>query len=432
MSNSIYRDPLLRTRKAINLELVKQGFFGSGVLFSVLSMAFGAPMVALFIVATIGLIATSYRELPTVLTQLNLVYVLPILFLVSTFWSIYPLQTLRAAIQFTVTITFATVGVAAIRPKRLIGIVSAAFIIVVAFSFFYINQVFEGRALRGPFGSKNILAHLSAMTFILCVSSLFLTNSKFLSKTIWLGGAVLSFTSILLAASAGAMVSSIIGVVAAMIALTMGALKGFTRAIILAFTTLTVAICAIMWKSIRFFLEKFIVEALGKDLTFTGRTDIWMIGHEVFLQKPVFGFGYYSFWSPDNPIAVRIWAMFNISNQTGFNFHNDFMEIAVGNGVIGVVVFAMVVLASWILLFAKVIHKDSHAFIFTGLYAYLFSKLFVETSVNYPFSANTMVFWLIVSSALIRRSAYPSLGPIQAGPRAGHRRSGDYLKQLGV
>ncbi len=282
---------------------------------------------------------------------------------------------------------------------------------IVAFSFLYIGQVFEGRALRGPFGSKNVLAHLCAMTLTLCVASLFLSKKRFLFKITWIGGALLSFMVILLAQSAGALVSSVVGVAAAFVALTIGAFRSFTRAIIIAFITLTIAMLVIMWKPIQSLLEKLIVEGLGKDLTFTGRTDIWMIGSEVFQQKPIYGFGYYSFWSPDNPIAVRIWAMFNIHNQTGFNFHNEFMEISVGNGVIGLVLFVLVVLTSWILLFAKVVQNDPHAFIFIGLYAYLFSKLFVETSVNYPFSPNTIIFWLVVSSALIPRL-------VQASPTA--------------
>jgi exopolysaccharide production protein ExoQ len=403
MAHSVIRDQLPRTQSKIGLDFVKQAFFALGLISSLLSMAFGAPMAALFLLCTIGLIVSSYRELPTVLTKLNLVYVLPILFLISTLWSVYPSLTLRSAIQFIFTMSFSTVAVAAIRPQRLIEIVTVVFLLVVAISFLYIGQVFQGRPLRGPFGSKNIMAHIGAISTILSATGLLLRTSNSMWKVVCAAGSILSFTVILFAASAGALVSSILGIAVAICALIIGAVKSFTRAILVIFMLLASALLAIMWKPIQVFLENFIVVGLGKDLTFTGRTDIWMIGSEVAQQRPIYGFGYYSFWTPDNPIAVRIWKMFDIESQTGFNFHNEFMEIAVGNGLVGVVLLTLTVLATWALLFVKVVRKEPHAYILVGLYAYLFSKLFVETAVNYPFSSNTVVFWLVVASALLPR-----------------------------
>jgi exopolysaccharide production protein ExoQ len=409
MANSVYRDQIPRARVKVGLEFVQQAFFAVGLLSSLLSMAFGAPMAALFILCTIGLAVSSYRELPIVFTKLNLVYVLPILFLVSALWSTNPSHTLRAAIQFIFTMSFSTIAVAAIRPQRLVEIVTGVFVFILAISLLYVGQIFQGRAFRGPFGSKNVMAHLAAIAFILCVTGLFLKQSKSLQKVVCSGGAILSFAVILLASSAGALVSSILGTAVAICALLIGAVKSFTRVVVAIFVMLAGGLLAIMWKPLQGFLENFIVVSLGKDLTFTGRTDIWMIGSEVVLQRPAYGFGYYSFWTPDNPIAIRIWKMFNIVDQSGFNFHNDFLEIAVGNGIIGVILFTLVVLVAWVLLITKVIQKQPSSFILIGIYAYLFSKLFVESSVNYPFSSYTVIFWLVVAASLAPVSARPIL-----------------------
>jgi O-antigen ligase len=49
-----------------------------------------------------------------------------------------------------------------------------------------------------------------------------------------------------------------------------------------------------------------VLEMIGKDPTLTGRTELWTWVLNAIAQRPLFGWGYLAFWSPDNPAAAEI------------------------------------------------------------------------------------------------------------------------------
>ena len=57
-----------------------------------------------------------------------------------------------------------------------------------------------------------------------------------------------------------------------------------------------------------FFLvsEAMFFEMLGKDPTLTGRTDFWPDVIANIYQRPLFGWGYFGFWTPANSAALSI------------------------------------------------------------------------------------------------------------------------------
>jgi exopolysaccharide production protein ExoQ len=83
---------------------------------------------------------------------------------------------------------------------------------------------------------------------------------------------------------------------------------------------------------------------MGRDLTFTGRTDIW----SALLQEgtdPLIGAGYYSFWMGDR--VARLSANFFYSLNEA---HNTYLETYLNSGLIGVVLLGALVLSAgaWI------------------------------------------------------------------------------------
>lgn len=84
-----------------------------------------------------------------------------------------------------------------------------------------------------------------------------------------------------------------------------------------------------------------IATALGKDLTFTGRTDIWpRVIHEVIAAKPVLGWGYRGFWQEwrgdDNPALFMRSEGWQIPHS-----HNGYLDLAVDLGVVGLFLFIL-------------------------------------------------------------------------------------------
>ena len=85
--------------------------------------------------------------------------------------------------------------------------------------------------------------------------------------------------------------------------------------------------------------ERF-AQLVGRDLTLTGRTDIW----SVLLQEgtdPLFGVGYYSFWLGDRVDRVSAHYFYHLNES-----HDTYLETYLNTGLIGVALLFAVILSS--------------------------------------------------------------------------------------
>ena len=73
---------------------------------------------------------------------------------------------------------------------------------------------------------------------------------------------------------------------------------------------------------------------MGKDPTFTGRTDIYAESFKAFLKRPLFGYGFGTFWVGTNPESTRIGLTVSFPN-IGYA-ENGILELALQLGLLGV------------------------------------------------------------------------------------------------
>jgi O-antigen ligase len=89
-----------------------------------------------------------------------------------------------------------------------------------------------------------------------------------------------------------------------------------------------------------------ILRLMGRDPTFTGRTDLWAMGFDAFLHRPLLGYGFDAFWddhSANGGAQIRAfvgWATPNV--------HNSWLELALGIGLLGLALFAVVLIGTFI------------------------------------------------------------------------------------
>lgn len=76
-----------------------------------------------------------------------------------------------------------------------------------------------------------------------------------------------------------------------------------------------------------------LVEALGRDMTFTGRTDIWQTTLAQDLD-PIFGAGFWNFWGRKDGPAATIIAAIGTENMP--SAHNGYLDIYLDGGLIAV------------------------------------------------------------------------------------------------
>jgi exopolysaccharide production protein ExoQ len=87
-----------------------------------------------------------------------------------------------------------------------------------------------------------------------------------------------------------------------------------------------------------------ILALFGRDLTFTGRTDIWDLSWAAVQQSYWIGYGYGAFWSDTSAPATAIWEALNWRVPSS---HSGLLELWLGLGLFGVVIFALFLVHSF-------------------------------------------------------------------------------------
>jgi len=85
-----------------------------------------------------------------------------------------------------------------------------------------------------------------------------------------------------------------------------------------------------------FDIEAVLISSLGRDMTFTGRTDVWRVLLHIGTD-PIFGTGFMSFW--DDPYFAS-----RLPYWVAFSAHNGYIEVYMAGGIVGVFVLAVMLL----------------------------------------------------------------------------------------
>lgn len=81
-----------------------------------------------------------------------------------------------------------------------------------------------------------------------------------------------------------------------------------------------------------------LIISMGKDITLSGRTNIWMLVIEAIKVKPLFGYGYGAFWQVDTGPSEFIT---NLLDMPLDQAHNGYLNITLELGVVGLVIFLL-------------------------------------------------------------------------------------------
>jgi O-antigen ligase len=142
---------------------------------------------------------------------------------------------------------------------------------------------------------------------------------------------------------------------------------------------------------------------LGRDMTFSGRTDIW----SSLLKEgtdPLFGAGYYSFWMGDR--VARLSAGFYYALNEA---HNTYLETYLNSGLIGVALLLAVLLSAGIRIKQEAMKSESFGAFRLGCFLPLLLYGYTEAFMN-----RLGVLWFLFILVIVR---YPKKIPAQTGQR---------------
>jgi exopolysaccharide production protein ExoQ len=135
-----------------------------------------------------------------------------------------------------------------------------------------------------------------------------------------------------------------------------------------------------------------LLDITGKDVTLTGRTELWAYGREVIAEHPLLGVGYQAFWVQGYGPAEMLWATFGIASRMGFNFHNTYISNAVEIGIVGLAIQLVLLYGAWfgVLAWALRTPRPESAFPASFLTMVICAS-FGEVSVFFQFSVTSII-----------------------------------------
>jgi O-antigen ligase len=300
----------------------------------------------------------------------------------SSLWSYYPDATFRRAFALLLTTTFAFYLVLRFTPRELLQMLAWALFLGAALSLvlvmLYPTSLIHYGALagswRGSFGHKNRLGRMMALAVV--VFALLLIEKG--GKSNWFNWAGLGLCGFMLAMSQ----SRTAWITAMALLLSIPVLR-FLRGARLPMS-LRIGSLLILGFAVSIAVTHFLVvglEAVGRDLTFSGRTTIWTHSIHAGMSHPMLGAGYRAFWTPEGAsyVYARLWAVVG-------NGHNGYLDVWLELGFVGLSVFVVMFLTGISRAYSRLIKSEDIAGLFYALvmiYATIYSfteKFLLEQS----------------------------------------------------
>ncbi|HLU24975.1 MAG TPA: O-antigen ligase [Longimicrobiales bacterium] len=294
-----------------------------------------AVLAAVYVV-TFLLVLARWRRAFVLLGRDRILLVLLGLAVVSAAWSVAPEMTIRRSFALAGTTLFGVYLAARYSSDQILRLLAVALGLAALFSLTFelalpdlvvSEEAASQGAWHGIYTHKNILGRVMA-----------LGGAVFLLTLARGGARIVSFAAFALCAwvlvKSDSMTSTVIVV-------TIAGLLPVFRTLRWRPTAAAPAICVVMalsavgvvWAAGHIHLT---LAALGRDITLTGRTALWLAVIDSALQRPWLGFGYSSFWLGWKGESMAVWLA---TSWDAMHAHNGFLDLWLDLGVLGVAVF---------------------------------------------------------------------------------------------
>ena len=260
----------------------------------------------------------------------------------SILWSVDPGLTLRRVVSLVLSTLLATLLVVRYSLRDVARIVGLALLIGVAICVIWILILpnygidTQGR-WTGVFDQKNPMGRFATLGAVVFAVN-FVDDSR--HRIVWALGTVLAVVLVIGSAS-----KTSLGGLVLLTALTL-TYRGF-RARRTAFGAMGVGIVAASAAAVLFVTDRIglFTKLVNKDITFTGRTQLWQSVWTAIMHRPVLGYGWSSFWGGWLSPARDVW----LANQwQPPHAHNGFLDAALQLGLIGGAIYALLVVRTLI------------------------------------------------------------------------------------
>jgi exopolysaccharide production protein ExoQ len=402
-------------RQFANLPVLdRDGIFAFALFVPMLFIVqFGSYGALLFVIVTLAFAAKRRRALAAVLRERWFLLAFPGFAVLSMLWSVVPMETLKHALEFAVTILAAILLCAPKNPRSMLCGLAASFALYTLVSFVLGHKVDVGdygaRAFSGLADSKNEEADIVATGFVI---SLFLViaglwTRRFVQAAFAAAAALGEAYVVAAAMSAGAVAGAAATLAALLLLFALRRMGGAARALVLTAGSLFAVGIGALFELSASTLVRSLAEMFGKDPTLTGRTYLWARARELIAEHPVLGQGFGAFWQRGNLDAEGLWQFAQITSREGFNFHNTLYDVLVSLGAAGLAIFALAILVGVARsAFAYVRRPTFVSCFWLALAAYIFVRMPTEcVGINEFYFSTVLMFAALGAARPLARSA---------------------------
>lgn len=351
----------------------------------------------------------------------------PILAFISGFWSEAPAASFRYGAQLTFTAFLAVHLARLITPQRFLAIFLLAAFVFCALSVASprLGPSWDQMVPIGFTGSKNAMGSAAQILFTAAIAMLLCTGVSRPMRWVALLALPVAAYFLLRTASSTAVVTALLSVPALMGLWLLQRFPpngrlGVMAAVLIVLTPLSFLIPeGLDW------FERFMAETLDKDPTLTGRTLLWAAGEELATRKPLLGYGYQAIWLGESSEAIGLMRLTGMSDGRSFHFHNQFLQIQVDLGYVGLIAFVLMMAAVVLAGFRQVVLRPTLATSYFFLsFLFMLSHATIDQVMN-AFSIHTMllfaaaVYAFAPTPAAAHNAAWPGAAALQG---AGRRR----------
>lgn len=321
-----------------------------------------------FLVFAMALVARRPAAVPGEILDQPLLWVMVGWCVLSVLWSDYPAYSLRHGLQLVVTVLFATSLAARMPPLVMLKAATVSFFLACVASLASGRARADGEGFLGIYNSKNAMA--SASSVLLLMGLCLIVDRRLPARWRVFGLAGIGLGGLLLV-RANSVGTSTAMVVVFMMLVTIRVLRRLSRSqrlIVGALAVWTTAGGVLLLAATFDSVSNLFLDATGKDVSLTGRTDLWRIALDEIARRPWLGAGYQAVWVPGNALAETLWTDFGVASRTGFHFHNAYLSNAVEIGVTGAAMQAVLILGGLLGALAWAIRDQRAETLFLALF----------------------------------------------------------------
>jgi exopolysaccharide production protein ExoQ len=271
---------------------------------------------------------------------------------ISILWSENKLVTLNKSIVMALNLSFLIIVTRFLSFDEVLEVICKSFIVVFIISIVLviidptnsIEQTHHDSAWKGIFYQKNVLGRYASIGVVIGVFSSFYGRKRNLGK--WL--LLFSIICLLGSQSKTSLLTCLIGV-SIIICFRMQSFIKNKRV----FGWFVFSIILMLIGMVYLYVDEILL-SLGKDLTLTGRTNVWPFVWNAISERQILGYGYNAFWSEQGSGQLVKDNFFWSLNHA----HNGFLEVSLDFGWLFTFLFTIFILIKPVIQQMKVSHKS--------------------------------------------------------------------------